>query len=88
MTPFVLAALTFIFIPFGVYFVLGWFIFYHLERYGIRGDSTRQVALFFAVILIIISLLILLAFFSINWDKASIGDFIERSNINLGSKYE
>lgn len=87
MTPFILAFLTFILIPFGVYFVIGWFVFYHLKNYGIRGDTTKQIAVFFSIVLTAISLLMLTIFLSINWDKVNMEDFIEKSKINLSPNY-
>ena len=86
---FILAALTFLVIPLGVFFLFGWLIFYHLKRYGLKGDSTKKVAVFFRLSMIFVSIIIIMTFLSINWDNIAIEDFIERSNINLSpTEYE
>jgi len=78
--------LAFVFIPLGLFFLFGWLIFYHLKRYGIEGDSTKNTAYFFSVILILISLLIIFTFLTIDWNAIDIRDFIEKSNVELGPK--
>ncbi len=78
--------LAFIFIPLGLFFLFGWLIFYHLKRYGIEGDSTKNTAYFFSVILILISLLIIFTFLTIDWNALDIKDFIEKSNIEFGPR--
>ncbi|MDF1498429.1 MAG: hypothetical protein P1P85_03720 [Patescibacteria group bacterium] len=75
--------LAFVFIPFGFYFIFGWLIFYHLRRYGLKGDSTKNTAYFFAVILVLICIAIVITFFLIDWNSINPNDFIEKSNINL-----
>jgi len=76
--------LAFIFIPLGLFFLFGWLIFYHLKRYGIEGDSTKNTAYFFSVVLILLSLLIIFIFFTIDWNALDIKDFIKKSNIEFG----
>ncbi len=78
--------LAFVFIPLGIFFIFGWLIFYHLNKYGIKGDLTKKVALFFITILIFISLLITSLFLMINWNEISIEDLMEISNISLFNK--
>jgi len=80
---FIIAVLTFLVIPLGIFFLFSWLIFYHLKRYGLKGDSTKKVAVFFRLSMIFISIIIIVTFFFINWDNIAIRDFIERSNINL-----
>ncbi len=75
--------LAFVFIPLGLFFLLGWVVFYHLRRYGVKGDSTKNTAYFFIAVLFLISLLIVIIFFSINWNSISPNDFIEKSNIEF-----
>ncbi|MBW6440705.1 hypothetical protein K0B03_01575 [Patescibacteria group bacterium] len=75
--------LAFVFIPLGLFFLFGLLIFYHLSRYGIKGDSTKNVAYFFAIILIIISLAIIVTFLTIDWDILTVQDFIDKSSNNL-----
>jgi len=85
MLPIAINFLFFVFIPLGIFFVLGWFVFYHLEAYGLQGDASKRAALFFAVVLILISAAITMTFFSVDWNNASINDFLERSRIYLSS---
>ena len=75
--------LAFVFIPLGLFFIFGWIIFYHLRRYGLRGDATRNAAYFFAAVLLLISVSIIITFFLIDWENISPEDFIERSNIEF-----
>ena len=75
--------LAFVFIPLGLFFLFGWVIFYHLRKYGIKGDSTKNTAYFFAAVLSLLSILIIIIFFSIDWNNISPDDFIEKSNIEL-----
>ena len=75
--------LAFVFIPLGIFFLFGWLIFYHLSRYGIRGDLTKRVATFFLVVLLLLSFIILYLFSTISWNEINIKDFIEISNIDL-----
>lgn len=76
--------LAFVFIPLGLFFLFGWLIFYHLKRYGIEGDSTKNTAYFFSIILILLSFLIIFIFLAIDWNAIDIKDFVEKSNIKLG----
>ncbi len=78
--------LIFLFIPIGLFFVLGSLIYFHLRRYGIEGDSTKKTVVLFPVFLIILSLLMIIIFLSIDWNIVSIEDFSEKSKINLYSK--
>ncbi len=83
MSQFALAALAFIAIPTGAFFLLGSTILYHLRKYGLEGDSTKKAAMLFSAVLIFISLFIILVFFSIDWNSVNVNDFIEKSNINI-----
>jgi len=86
---FIIAALTFLVIPLGIFFLFGWLIFYHLKRYGIKGDSTKKTAITFRAGIVIIAIIILLIFSFVDWDNIAINDFIERSNMNLSpAEYE
>jgi hypothetical protein len=75
--------LAFVFIPLGLFFLFGWVIFYHLKKYGVKGDSTKNAAYFFIAVLSLISILIIIIFFSIDWNSISPDDFIEKSNIQI-----
>ncbi|MCK4892226.1 MAG: hypothetical protein KAS78_06180, partial [Candidatus Pacebacteria bacterium] len=55
----------------------------HLKKYGVKGDSTKNTAYFFAAVLFLISATIIITFFTIDWDSINPNDFIEKSNIEL-----
>ena len=78
--------LAFVFIPLGIFFLFGCLIFYHLNRYGIKGDSTKNVAIFFVIVLLILSFMIIYLFGTINWNEIYIKDFIKISNVSIFSK--
>lgn len=82
MTPFIINFLAFILIPLGIFFLLGNVVIFHLKKYGIRGDATKMAALFFTAVLILISILIIFIFLSIDWNSVTIEDFIEKSRID------
>lgn len=86
MAPIMFNSLIFLFIPIGLLFVLGSLIYFHLKRYGMEGDSTKKIIVIFPAFLIILSLLMIIIFISIDWNKASIDDFSEKSKINLYSQ--
>lgn len=83
MTPFIINFLAFAIIPLGIFFLLGNIIIFHLKKYGIKGDATKKAALFFRAVLILMSVLIIFIFLSIDWNNVSIEDFIEKSRIDL-----
>ena len=89
MSSFIIAALTFLVIPLGIFFLFGWLIFYHLKRYGLKGDITKKTANLFGAGMALVSIMIIAIFLFIDWDNINISDFIERSNINLSpTEYE
>ncbi|MCK5466478.1 hypothetical protein KAI56_03215 [Candidatus Parcubacteria bacterium] len=79
----IINTLAFIVIPLGIFFLLGFLIFYHLNRYGLKNGKSKKAALFFSSVLFLISVLIIFIFLSIDWNVVSIEDFIERSNLEL-----
>ena len=86
---FIIAALTFLVIPLGIFFLFGWLIFYHLRRYGLKGDSTKKTAILFRMGIVLVSIIIIAVFFFVDWNNIAIRDFIERSNVNLSpTEYE
>lgn len=80
MTNFIINGLLFVLIPIGIYFILGWLVFYHLRTYGLKGDSTKNTAYKFAIVLALISVMIIITFVSIDWDAGSAEDFFSRSS--------
>lgn len=81
MTNLIINGIAFVLIPFGIFAIFGWLVYYHLNRYGIEGDSTKKTANLFSAVLIIISVSIVIVFLSIDWDKSNVQDFFERSKI-------
>ena len=79
--------LAFIVIPLGVFSLLGFLIFYHLNRYGLKNSKSKKVALFFSFVLILISILVIFMFSFVDWNVASIDDFIEKSNLEVNRNY-
>lgn len=89
MTNFIINGLLFVFIPLGIYFLLGYLVFYHLKTYGLKGDSTKKTASTFAIVLALISAAIIVTFLSIDWDVGSAEDFFSKSSQILnGNNYE
>ena len=85
----IIATLTFLVIPFGIFFLFGWLIFYHLKRYGLKGDSTKKAAILFKLGIVFISIIIAAVFLFVDWNNIAIRDFIEKSNVNLSpTEYE
>jgi len=78
-----IAALVFMIIPIGVFFVLSWFILYHLNKYGIEGDSTKRTASLFCFGIVLISIFIIFNFFLVNWSEIGVMDFIDKSDMDL-----
>jgi len=79
----VINILAFIVIPLGIFSLLGFLIFYHLNRYGLKNSKSKKVALFFSFVLILIAVLIIFVFLFIDWNVVSVDDFIEKSNLEL-----
>lgn len=72
--------LVFVLIPLGIFFVLGYLVFYHLRSYGLKGDATKNTAYKFSAVLILISVMIIIVFLSIDWNAGNIEDFFSRSS--------
>lgn len=83
----VINILAFVAIPFGIFFLLGFLIFYHLNRYGLKDNKSKKAALFFSFVLILISSLIIFVFLFIDWSVISVGDFVEKSSLELDKNY-
>lgn len=75
--------LAFVAIPLGIFLLLGFLIFYHLNRYGLKNDKSKKAALFFSFVLILIAILIIFIFLFIDWNVVNVEDFIEKSNLEL-----
>lgn len=79
----IINVLAFVAIPLGIFFLFGFLIFYHLNRYGLKGDKSKKSALFFSFVLILIAISIIIVFSFVDWDNISVNDFVEKSNIEL-----
>lgn len=89
MTNFIINGLVFVLIPLGVFFILGWLVFYHLQTYGLKGDDTKNTAYKFATVLVLVSFMIIIVFLSIDWNAGSPEDFFSKSSqILKENKYE
>ena len=86
---FIINGILFVLVPLGVYFILGYLVFYHLRTYGLTGDSTKKTAYKFTAVLVLITVMIIITFLSIDWDAGSTEDFFSRSSQILnGENYE
>lgn len=80
----IIYAIVFLFIPFGIFFILGWLILYHLKTYGLKGSFSEKARIIFIIGTLAISLLTLQKFFSVEWENFFPGDItIQSSNVNL-----
>lgn len=89
MTNFIINGIVFVLIPLGLFFVVGYLVFFHLQTYGLKGDNTRNTAYKFAAVLVMISAMIIIMFLSIDWDAGNAEDFLLRSRQSLNdANYE
>ncbi|MFA6096235.1 MAG: hypothetical protein WC788_01245 [Candidatus Paceibacterota bacterium] len=89
MTNFIINGIVFVLMPLGIYFILGYLVFYHLRAYGLTGDQTKNTAYKFTAVLILITIMIVIVFLSIDWNAGSAEDFFSRSSKILnGENYE
>lgn len=78
-----LYALIFIFIPLGFYFLFAYVVIFHIVKYGLEKDVRQRAALVFCVGLLAISIMIVQKFATVDWDRASISQFMQYSDINI-----
>jgi hypothetical protein len=84
MNSTIIYAIIFLLVPFGIFFILGWLILYHLKTYGLKGSFSEKARIIFIIGTLAISLLAIQKFVSIEWDSFFPGDItIQDSNINL-----
>lgn len=76
-------ALLFLFIPLGIFFLFSWVILYHILKYGFIKSTNKKIAFVYAFVMIALVLFLVQNFFSVNWDRASLTDFLYKSNINI-----
>jgi hypothetical protein len=84
MNTTIIYAIIFLIIPFGIFFLLGWLILYHLKTYGLKGSFSDKARVIFIIGTLAISILAIQKFISIKWDSFFLEDItIQNSNINL-----
>jgi hypothetical protein len=83
MNLILLYALIFVAIPLGFYFLFAYIIVFHLVKYGLEKDVRKRAALVFCIGLLALSITIMQKFFAVNWNRASITQFMEYSDINI-----
>lgn len=76
-------AILLIAIPLGIFFLFSWAILYHVLKYGFKKSDNQKIALVFSIVMLAISLCIVQKFFAVDWDKATMKDFLRKSNINI-----
>lgn len=76
-------ALLFLVIPLGFFSLFSWAIIYHIMKYGFKPGANRRVTALFAFVMIALSLFIVQNFFSVDWSRASLEDFMSKSHINI-----
>lgn len=70
-------------IPLLIYATLSTLIIFHLKKYGIEGDFTRQLYMLFAIVSVFLIIMTTWAFFSVPWNDINIAELIQSfQNIN------
>jgi len=83
MTSIILPTIIFIVIPFGMFFLFGWLVLFHLKKYGLRGSFSEKAVTIFSFVMIALVIAILIKFFLIDWEAISWKDFVDRSEIKF-----
>lgn len=69
--------LLFLAIPIGIYVVLSALVMFHLKKYGIPGDFTRQIIILFFIVSTILIFFTTWNFFSIPWDELDLSELVQ-----------
>ncbi|MFH1049031.1 MAG: hypothetical protein V1732_05210 [Patescibacteria group bacterium] len=64
-------------LPLLIYAVLSAIILFHLKKYGIAGDFTRQIIILFFMVSVILIFFTALSFFNIPWDELNLADMLQ-----------
>lgn len=66
-------------IPLLFYAALSALIVFHLKRYGIAGDFTQKIIIFFFVVSIVLIFFTVGSFLNIPWDQLNLGEMIQNT---------
>ncbi len=69
-------------IPLLFYAALSVTILFHLKKYGIAGDFSRQIIILFFIVSVILILFTAWGFFSIPWDELNLIEMIQNLQNN------
>lgn len=72
----------FLVIPVLVYIVLSALVLFHLKKYGIAGDFTRQIIILFFIVSAVLLFSATWNFFNIPWDELDLSAFIQNIQNN------
>lgn len=64
-------------IPLLIYVTLSALVLFHLKKYGIEGDFTRQIIILFFIVSIFLLFMTTWSFFSIPWDELKLAELIQ-----------
>lgn len=64
-------------LPLLFYAALSATILFHLKKYGIAGDFTRQIIILFFIVSIVLIFYTVWSFFSISWDQLNLTEIIQ-----------
>lgn len=64
-------------LPLLFYAALSATILFHLKKYGIPGDFTRQITILFFIVSIVLIFYTAWSFFSVPWDQLNLTEIIQ-----------
>lgn len=64
-------------IPLLVYAVFSALILFHLKKYGIIGDFTKQIIILFFIVSIVLIFFTIISFSSIEWNELNLEDIFQ-----------
>jgi predicted membrane channel-forming protein YqfA (hemolysin III family) len=66
-----------LFIPVLIYVTLSALVLFHLKKYGIAGDFTRQIIILFFIVSVFLLFMTTWSFFSVPWDDLNLTELIQ-----------
>ncbi len=64
-------------IPLLIYIILATALTFHLKKYGLSGDATKRMSKVFIAVSIILIILTIFMFFSIDWEEFEINELLQ-----------
>ena len=64
-------------VPILIYVVLSVTILFHLKKYGIAGDVTRQINILFFIISFVLISVTVWTYFSVPWDQLDLTGMVQ-----------